>query len=319
MEQPSINKLSFKHISIATKEAVKYIKDRKLHIINPLKTRWIKFNKACGGGLEPGTILTIAGSSGTGKSAFVNTLESDLIDLNKGEDIVVLSFSFEMLSYRQIGRKLSNRLHQTTSELYSAETDLTDSAFADVEKTAENIKKYPIYYVDTPGTVEAIMNTIESFANTIAKDKWLVIILDHALLVDGDNERKTISDLQKLFIKVKKLPLCTIIQLSQMNRNNESPERINNPSGHYPLRSDLFASDSIFHASDYVVALSRPELLGLTTYGPNRLLVKNKIYMHYLKVREGEPCILEFENGLKYGDLIEPKHSIPEVKENTNI
>lgn len=64
--------------------------------------------------------------------------------------------------------------------------------------------------------------------------------------------------------------------------------------------------------------LSRPELLGLTTYGPNRLLVKNKIYMHYLKVSEGGPCILEFENGLSMS-LIEPKHSIPEVKENTNI
>ena len=39
-----------------------------------------------------------------------------------------------------------------------------------------------------------------------------------------------ISDLQKLFIRVKKFPDTTIIQLSQMNRNIENPERINNPS-----------------------------------------------------------------------------------------
>ena len=159
MEQQSTNSLSFKHISVAANEAVKYIKDRKTHTINPLKTRWKKFNKACSGGLEPGNVITVAGASGTGKSAFVNTLESDLIDLNKGEDIVCLSFSFEMLSYRQVGRKLSNKLHQTTSELYSAETDLSDDSLIKVEKAADRIKKYPIYYVDTPGTVEEVGET----------------------------------------------------------------------------------------------------------------------------------------------------------------
>ena len=67
MEQPSIRTLTFKHISTATNEAVKYIKDRKSHAITPLKTRWNKFNRACGGGLEPNMVVTIAGASGSGK------------------------------------------------------------------------------------------------------------------------------------------------------------------------------------------------------------------------------------------------------------
>ena len=91
-----------------------------------------------------------------------------------------------------------------------------------------------------------------------------------------------------------------------MNRNIELPDRINNPSMHFPLRSDLAASDAIFQASDYVIALSRPELLNIQSYGVNRLPVKNKVYLHFLKVRDaGEPCILEFDNELKYGNLIE--------------
>ena len=45
MEQNSTNILPFKHISVATNEAVKYIEDRKSHKINPLKTRWKKFNR----------------------------------------------------------------------------------------------------------------------------------------------------------------------------------------------------------------------------------------------------------------------------------
>ena len=35
---------------------------------------------------------------------------------------------------------------------------------------------------------------------------------------------------------------------------------------HFPLRSDLAASDAIFQASDYVIALSRPELLNIQSY-----------------------------------------------------
>lgn len=306
MKKNSMEQVYYKTIAQAADESVAYIRARKDHTIVPLKTRWKKFNKVCCGGIEPNMIITIAGISGSGKSSIVNQIETDLIELNPTQDVVVLDFSFEMVSFRSVTRKLSYRLKKTTSELYSSAYSIEDSTMEEIVNEANKLKKYQIYYVDTPCTVEEIEKTIDYFHDNIAKNKWLIVILDHALLVEGESERGTIVDLQKMFIRKKKLSNTSIIQLSQMNRNIEQPERINNPAMHFPLRSDLAASDALFHASDYVIAINRPELLNLTSYGIRHLPVKNKVYLHFLKVRDaGEPCILEFDNDLKYNNLIE--------------
>lgn len=312
MEQASSKILKYKHISSATEEILTYIKERRDGVSKSLATRWPKFNALSMGGIEPGIIMTIAGISGSGKSSFVNTLETDLVDLNKNENVVVLSFSYEMHSSRQVGRKLSYKLRKTTSELYSTDTDAQSderaSDFQNVQYHADIIKTYPIYYVDSPGTVEEMSNTISFFQNVIAKNKWLVIIIDHTLLIKGasnEGERSIIVNLEKMLIEAKKIGKTSILQISQMNRNIESSERHNNPGMHYPMRSDLSSSDAIFQASDYVIIIHRPEILGLNEYGPNNLPVTDCIYIHFLKNRDGEVKILKFFNDLKYNDIRE--------------
>ena len=56
-------------MSVVAQEAINYIAGRREHSITSLKTRWVKFNKQCMGGIEPNTVYTIAGISGTGKSS----------------------------------------------------------------------------------------------------------------------------------------------------------------------------------------------------------------------------------------------------------
>ena len=123
MEQRSYKVLKYRHIEEPTKEILQYMDQRRKGTISSLKTRWKKFNDQCMGGIEPNTIYTIAGISGSGKSSFINSLETDLFDLNNKDEFIVLNFNFEMLSSKQIGRKLSYRLHKTTQELYSGYTD----------------------------------------------------------------------------------------------------------------------------------------------------------------------------------------------------
>lgn len=306
MEQ---NLSNIRPMSVVAQEAINYIAGRREHKISSLKTKWVKFNKQCMGGIEPNTVYTIAGISGTGKSSWVNSLTTDIIDLNPTEEIVILNFSLEMVGFRQVGRTLSNKLRKTTSTLYSSETDLDDETFRKVIAVSNQLKTYPIYFVDNPCTPMQLGEIIQSFYDQYVKGtgKHFVVVLDHTLLAKPiGSTLETISELERVLIQTKKLPLTSVIQIAQMNRNIEQPERINNPLGHFPMRSDLSSSDAVFQASDYVMVLQRPEILNIQEYGPNHLPTQNKVYMHILKNRDaGKPCILEFENDLMFNNLIE--------------
>ena len=131
-------------------------------------------------------------------------------------------------------------------------------------------------------------------------------MFDHTLLTRGESgqsERKILSDLQLMFMEMKKYGRNTIIQLSQMNRDIEDTARISNPSLHFPMRKDIFGGDSIFQSSDYVIILHRPEILGIKAYGVQAWPVENYVYLHVLKNREGDLKVLQFWNNLKYNSI----------------
>lgn len=75
MEQTSYRSypLKYRHINEPINEIVDYIDKRRQGISKSLSTRWDKFNNLCMGGIEPNTIYTIAGISGSGDSVFFNT------------------------------------------------------------------------------------------------------------------------------------------------------------------------------------------------------------------------------------------------------
>lgn len=310
MEQNSYKPLYYRHISDSATEALKYIDNRRKGFSDSLRTKWKKFNNQCMGGIEPNSIYTVAGISGSGKSAFLSSLQVDLVELNPKANFVILNLTFEMLASKVVGRKLSYKLNKTTQELYSGFVGqrLSSDDYNKVVEEADKIREYPIYYVDIPGDVDAIYSTVRHFSEHEGKGKWIIVTLDHTALTknkSGEGERETIMRLQKMLIELRKYSKNTIIQLSQMNRDIEDKDRLTNHTLHYPTRRDIYGSDSVFQSSDYVMVLHRPEVLGLKAYGINNMPTKDMVYLHFCKNREGKLGIISFKNNLQYSSLDE--------------
>jgi len=168
-----------KHISKATNEILEYIDKKRKGEIKELRTRWSKINKNMP--IEWHCLYTIAGISGSGKSSFANELETSLFDFNRDEDFAVLSFNYEMLSSRQVGRKLSFKTNKTVSELYSKDSNyLSDEDFEAVKTHASRIQNYEIYYKESPCTVDEMHSIILKAYETIGKP---LIVFDFRCLV----------------------------------------------------------------------------------------------------------------------------------------
>jgi replicative DNA helicase len=265
------------------------------------------------GGIEWNTVHTIGGRSGSGKTAILNQLETELGFLNDDVDFEILSFNFEMLARNLVGRKFASKLNKTTKELYSGKVGefLGDSDYEKVLKVGKDISQLKVTYVEHSGTVEQIETTIHNFyANLYAKnpENGLIVLLDHTILVRGkrgEMERLVLAELMTMFNRLKKLYKISFVVLTQLNREIESSDRMANPHAHFPLRKDIFGGDMVYQFSDVVMVSMNPEQMGLQSYGPHSWPVEGYVYWHFIKVREGEPCIAQMKNMLKYSRIEE--------------
>lgn len=313
MVAPLSKENPFKSIRQAAKEAVEYIDDRRSGKIKSLRTPWSKWNDACMGGIEWHTITTVAGMSGSGKTAIINQLETGLKDLNKSEDFAILSFNWEMLAMKLVGRKLSNKLRLTTSQLFSGDPKykVDDNTFRIIQEEAEKLSRYDITYVELPGTVDQIVGLIRKFVEIKTKvnpNKGVIVFMDHVLLVngkDGDLERQILFDLMTALNRLKKEYKISFVILSQLNRAIEDKQRILQPELHFPTKGDLFGSDSMYQFSDLVIVAHRPEILNIFRYGPQGWDTRDVVFLHFIKVREGQPFIGLMKNNLKYNEIID--------------
>ena len=316
MENESFKRvLPFITIEKAARQELNYIKGRMDGNFKSLLTPWRKFNQASMNGIEWGSIITVAGMSGSGKTAILNELETGLFEMNPKEKFAVLSFNFEMMARRLVGRKISKSLNITVKQMYNADLEetsrnISQEQYQKAVEYARSIRDNPVWYVDMPGTVNEIGDTIEHFAMNMPEnlDRGILVTLDHSILVKKHGEQKTLDVLYQLaakFNELKKKIKSSYVIVSQLNRAIESVERIQNKNLHYPQKSDVFGADALYQYSDIFMITHRPDILKLRTYGPEEEPVDGLIYWHYLKTRDGDPFVAKMKNLLKYNRVID--------------
>ena len=165
-----------------------------------------------------------------------------------------------------------------------------------------------IFYLEEPCDPKTWYETTKEFVKSHKDKKQIIITIDHLALVRDllGNKKKSMDDLVEYINSLKKefKNVCFLL-VSQMNREIESRTDVRYLA---PKRSDLYNTDTLFQISDIVIAIHNPYKLGHDKYmvvSPSRYpyLIEhmdkpsnkrtnfetyNKIFWHYLKIREIE-------------------------------
>ena len=233
-----------------------YIRKRASGDLVSLDTDYERLNKAVGG-FEPNTILTVTGLSGGGKSTLSKRISNSMTKnlIAKDIDCICLSFNFEMLAHKTVGREVANKGKFSLKELYSSEHPLAASRMEYIFNVYhKSILDYPIIYVEEPQNHRDIGNIIYYYWKNLCKatGAYMIVEIDHAVIIKGmdgsSNEAKTKIDSLMETLNACKKKIATeggnvfYMVLSQMNRDIKDKDRIQSPSLHYPMSSDLYSS-----------------------------------------------------------------------------
>lgn len=304
---------------------IRYIKDRAAGNIDYLIPPYKMLSKILGGGFEFNTICTISALSGGGKSTlskrFINGIVKHL--QSTGSNPICISYNFEMIAHKTIGREVANMSKKSLREIYSSDKPLDEQKISMlVNRYYDKIKSLPILYVEEPQHYDVIGLSIWEYWKDLCQkeDKPMIVEIDHAVICRGedrDAQKDRVDKLMERLNAIKKKISNSggrvfFIVLSQMNRDIKQTDRRMNPAMHAPMSSDLFASSSIEFFSDYIIVSHMPAKLHLTSYTEDKLPVwlgdreKEFVYWHILKNRDGPPDrVIPTLNKLEYFDFEE--------------
>lgn len=205
------------------------------------------------GGLVEGTLVTIGGRTGMGKTAFAfNLLRNLAIEKN----IPSLYISLESTEQLCTNILIACTLNIKYRGLLSGQ--LVVEEWEKLDKGVSGIVNSPIY-LDTKSTytIDDICKTVEE---AVQEHQVKVVFIDYLQLIfakTGFTENRYL-ELNYITRKLKALAKefnITIVVLSQLNRNAEDDKRFE----HRPVLTDLRDSGTICDDSDVVCFVHRPE------------------------------------------------------------
>jgi len=300
-------------------EALQYMKGRMEGTIHTYRTPWNKVNDAGVDGVEWHSMVVIGGRPGTGKTLIKDQIIREGFRLNKGQNLMVLEFTLEMVSAKSRLREfcsVTKKSYQYLANADKAEGPLKEADFEICKKYAIEASKYPIHEVEMPPNIDQFEATIHQYMedHAISNEHGekiycnTVITLDHSILLKGLNKQEMLYQLGEICTKLKREYPIIFIILSQLGRQVESPERnIEGQYGNYILETDIFGADALMQHADLVIGINRPAMKNIKVYGPDRFIIADDsvLVFHFLKCRNGNTKMSFFRSMYKTMEIEE--------------
>lgn len=221
------------------------------------------------GGVLPGSFISILGASFGGKTTELGNLRRDImnVDLNpEAMDYVSLAHAFEMTNFNLTLKEIKKVTNKTFKEILSERFSKTEKTL--VNNMVNKIADKRFYVNHTTGTAKEIIDMTAKFLEEHKDKKICLVSLDHTSLLktNQDNKKGSIDELIEGFNNLKFIyPNVLYVVLTQANRNILA--RIKEKSNDMKLRrDDPYATDTLFHISDYLYGLQNAYYLSVEEY-----------------------------------------------------
>lgn len=276
--------------------------------------------------LQPATYYLIAGATGSGKTAMVDTAFMSnpynhiLTNPNCIYDLEIIYFSLEIEPTQKIAKLMANKLKQD----YDIQTEVSEIYSKGSRKipaiVAEKIKDIAPYFNDmnkkvfykSAGSPDYVYKEVMEYADTrgeiiyepgsnkkiitgfIPINPMLItlIIIDHIGLIKPNKSDATLKNaidrLSKTLVHFRNVFKFSPVVVSQFNRSIEAHDRMKD--GNEPKLSDLKDSGGPSEDANLVMGLYYPYRYGLQSHqGYDMMIMTNKYRsLHILKNRDGE-------------------------------
>jgi len=219
------------------------------------------------GGHEPTKVTVIAGRSGHGKSALLNSFFEPGVTVRGGKKAHFLVLSWEMSPNLLIDREICRRVGITQSLFTQGAKLLGEATLKKVQDVYDSCANFPIEYQTMSTNLSTVRKLTYEFVERckIAEQKegveiQPVIIIDYLQMFkeEGSGTRTIlIANFMNGIKSVANETGCSYTVIGQLGRNSDSQE--------LPDRQNLSDSKSIEDACDNLVLIHRPAYLGQAT------------------------------------------------------
>ncbi|MEE2061519.1 replicative DNA helicase [Rhodococcus artemisiae] len=233
--------------------------DQRLHGEVPagLRTGWSRFDEITLG-LQPGSLVTVAGRAGTGKTVVM----MDWARQACRDDNGVLFIPLEMSAQQMIERAISAEACVELNKLREPGC-LDDDQWDRISGAISAISQWPLYIDTHASSVSDIRRTATAAKAALAESgrELRLIVVDYLQLMKADSGgRGAITRAEEigrftrgLKLLARELELVVVVG-SQFNRSAADPNKL-------PRLDELKESGSIEEDSDIVLALHRPHAI----------------------------------------------------------